>query len=114
MDADHCRCQAEHYRALARQMTDLNDKATLFGLAAYWARLAKEAEREVGAAGKQGAMEEAQEIGSPPYQGQRHPTSAPSQGQRDVVTCARSRHELGPETRSAFGISFTAARLISS
>ena len=31
------------------------------------------AEREVGAAGKQGAMEEAQEIGSPPYQGQRHP-----------------------------------------
>jgi hypothetical protein len=72
------------------------------------------AEREVGAAGKQGAMEEAQEIGSPPYQGQRHPTSAPSQGQRDVVTCARSRHELGPETRSAFGISFTAARLISS
>jgi hypothetical protein len=38
--------EAEHYRALARQMTDLNDKATLFGLAAYWARLAKEAERE--------------------------------------------------------------------
>ena len=46
MDADHCKRQAEHYRALARQMTDLNDKATFFGLAAYWARLAKSAERE--------------------------------------------------------------------
>ena len=45
MDADHCKRQAEHYRPLARQMTDLTEKATFFGLATYWARLAKEAER---------------------------------------------------------------------
>jgi hypothetical protein len=44
MDADHCKRQAEHYRPLARQMTDLTEKATFFGLATYWARLAKEAE----------------------------------------------------------------------
>jgi hypothetical protein len=27
-------------------MTDLNDKAALFGVAAYWKRMAEEAERE--------------------------------------------------------------------
>jgi hypothetical protein len=27
-------------------MSDILDKATFFGLAAYWARMAKEAERE--------------------------------------------------------------------
>jgi hypothetical protein len=46
MDADYCRRQAEHYSVCARQMTDVLDKATFFGLAAYWARMAKEAERE--------------------------------------------------------------------
>jgi hypothetical protein len=45
MDADKCRRQAEYYMACARQVSDLNDKATFFGLAAYWARMAKEAEQ---------------------------------------------------------------------
>jgi hypothetical protein len=46
MDADYCSRQAEYFRALAHQMSDLNDEATFFGLAAYWARLAKEVEAE--------------------------------------------------------------------
>ena len=46
MDAKYCRRVAEHYSVCARHMTDVVDKAAFFGLAAYWARRAKEAERE--------------------------------------------------------------------
>ena len=46
MDAKYCTRVAEHYSVCARHMTDVLDKATYFGLAAYWARRAKETERE--------------------------------------------------------------------
>jgi hypothetical protein len=46
MDAQYCRRVAEHYSVCARYMTDVIDKATFFGLAAYWARMAKKAEQE--------------------------------------------------------------------
>jgi hypothetical protein len=46
MDAEYCKRVAEHYSVCAHHMTDVIDKATFFGLAAYWARRATEAERE--------------------------------------------------------------------
>ena len=46
MDAQYCRRVAEHYRTCAPHMSDILDKAIFFGLAAYWARMAKKAEHE--------------------------------------------------------------------
>jgi hypothetical protein len=45
MDAKYCTRVAEHYSVCARHMTNVMDKAVFFGLA-FWARRAKEAERE--------------------------------------------------------------------
>jgi hypothetical protein len=46
MDAEECRRQAEHYSACAKQMSDPSDKAALQDLAAYWTRMAEEAEQK--------------------------------------------------------------------
>jgi hypothetical protein len=45
MDAEQCRRQAEHYSVRANQMTDPSDKVALRTIAAYWVRMAEQAER---------------------------------------------------------------------
>jgi hypothetical protein len=43
--AEYCRRRADFFAACANQMTDLKDRAALQNLAAYWARMAEQAER---------------------------------------------------------------------
>jgi hypothetical protein len=45
MDAEQCRRQAAHYVTCANQMTDPSDKAAFRTLAAYWVRMAEQAQR---------------------------------------------------------------------
>jgi hypothetical protein len=45
MDAQQCRCQAEHYSACASQVSDPNDKVALRTIVAYWVRMAEQAQR---------------------------------------------------------------------
>jgi hypothetical protein len=43
MDADYCIRKADYYRTLARQLTDLNDKAKMLDIALYWMTRANDA-----------------------------------------------------------------------
>ena len=44
MDVGEYRRRARHLLPLARQMTDLGNRATMLGLASIWMRLAEQAE----------------------------------------------------------------------